>query len=151
MKKIFDGFIELYKKYEEIINYLLTGGIATVISLGVKYGLLFTVLDAKNPIQLQISVIISWLAAVVFAYITNRKFVFKSKNNNVKEEMIKFFSARIATLAMEAVLMWFFVTLLKMDSDMQVVIWVIITQGLVIVGNYILSKLFVFKDKGNNK
>ena len=136
---------EIYKKYEEIINYLFIGGCSTVISLGVKYGLLFTILDAKNAFQLQLSVVISWIAAVIFAYFTNRKFVFKSKNENLKSEASKFFTSRIVTLIMEACFMWFFVTFLKFDSDMQVIIFTIISQFLVIVGNYILSKFFVFK------
>lgn len=145
MKKIIDSFIQLYKKYEEVVNYLIIGGLTTVISLVVKYALLFTILDAKNPLQLQIAVATSWLVAVVFAYVTNRKFVFKSKNDNVKDEMIKFFGARIATLVMEACFMWFFVTFLKMNSDIQVVICTIVVQVLIVIGNYILSKLFVFK------
>jgi len=147
MKKFWKNIVQFYQTYEEIINYLFIGGLSTVISLGVKYGLLFTILDAKDAMQLQISVVISWLAAVIFAYITNRKFVFKSDNSNIQGEVIKFFSARIATLIMEAVFMWFFVTFLKMNSDIQVIIWTIIVQILVIVGNYFLSKFFVFKEK----
>ena len=53
----------LYYSYQEIINYLIIGVITTIISLVVKYALLFTVLDAKNAIQLQLSIIISWLVA----------------------------------------------------------------------------------------
>ena len=64
MKKI----IELYKKYEELINYLVMGVLATVVNLAVKYGLLFTILDASNATQLQIAVIISWVAACLFAF-----------------------------------------------------------------------------------
>ena len=149
MKKLITKIVNLYRKQEEIINYLIIGGLSTVISLGVKYGLLFTILDAKDPLQLQISVAISWLVAVIFAYITNRKFVFKSKNSNIKKEMTKFFGARIVTLIMEAGLMWFFVTLLKLDSNIEVVIWTIVTQVLVIVGNYFFSKLFVFKENND--
>ena len=70
---------ELYKKYEEIINYLIIGGLTTLVSLVVKYALLFTILDAKDALELQIANVSSWIICVTFAYIANRKFVFYSK------------------------------------------------------------------------
>ena len=108
MKKI----INLYKKYEEIINYLIVGVLTTVVSLVVKWGLLFTILDPKNSVQLQVAVVISWIAAVVFAYITNRIFVFKSKSKKILKEITSFFGARLLTLGLEMLIMWFFVTFL---------------------------------------
>ena len=143
MKKI----ISLYKKYEEIINYLIVGVLTTIVSLVVKWGLLFTILDAKNAFQLQIAVVISWVAAVIFAYITNRIFVFKSKSKNILKEIIIFFGARLLTLGLEMLIMWFFVTLLKLDSDIWVLVWTMVAQVLVIIFNYVLSKLFVFRKK----
>lgn len=137
--------IELYKKYEEVINYLVMGVLATVVNLGVKYALLFTVLDASNPTQLQIAVIISWVAACLFAYFTNRIIVFKSKSKEILKEFISFISARILTLGMEMLIMFIFVTLLGLNSDLWVVIWSIVAQVVVIVANYIFSKLFIFK------
>lgn len=141
MREIWD----LYHKYEEIINYLIVGVLTTVVSLAVKYGLLFTILEADNAFELQLAIIISWIAAVSFAYITNRVFVFKSKNKNILKEIISFFGARVATLLMEMFIMWFFITLLKLDTDFYVLIFTFITQVLIMLGNYILSKLFVFK------
>ena len=141
MKKIWD----LYHKYEEIINYLIVGGLTTVISLAVKYGLLFTVMDASDALELQIAVIISWIVAVAFAYFANRIFVFHSKSKQYLNEVSGFVAGRIATLIMEMVIMWFFVTLLKLDSNLWVIIWTVVAQILVIVGNYVISKLFVFK------
>lgn len=143
MKKI----ISLYKKYEEIINYLIVGVLTTVVSLVVKWGLLFTILDAKNAFQLQVAVVISWIAAVIFAYITNRIFVFKSKSKNILKEIVSFFGARLLTLGLEMLIMWFFVTLLKLDSDIWVLLWTMVAQVLVIIFNYVLSKLFVFRKK----
>ena len=136
---------EIYKKYEEIINYIVIGILTTIISLGTKYGLLFTILDAKNAVQLQIAVVVSWFLAVLFAYFANRKIVFKSKNKKVVKEMIMFFGARVATLVMEAFLMWLFVTMMKLNSDIQVIFITIIVQVFILVGNYILSKFLVFK------
>lgn len=143
MKKI----INLYKKYEEIINYLIVGVLTTVVSLVVKWGLLFTILDPKNSVQLQVAVVISWIAAVGVAYITNRIFVFKSKSKKILKEITSFFGARLLTLGLEMLIMWFFVTFLKLNSDLWVLIWTMVAQILVIIFNYIFSKLFVFKKK----
>lgn len=141
MKKI----ISIYKKYEEIINYIIVGGLTTLVSLGSKWILLFTVLEASSPLELQIAVIISWICAVSFAYITNRIFVFKSSNKNILKEITSFFGARTLTLLLEMVIMWFFVTLLKMNSDTWVLIWTILSQFIILVLNYVFSKIFVFK------
>ncbi len=141
MKKIWD----FYHKYEEIINYLIVGGLTTLISLAVKYGLLFTILDAAVAMELQAAVIISWIVAVIFAYFANRIFVFHSKSKKYLKEISGFLAGRVATLVLEMVVMWFFVTLLGLDSNIWVVIWSIVAQIMVIVGNYVISKLFVFK------
>lgn len=135
----------LYHKYEEIINYLIVGVLTTLVSLVVKYGLLFTILHADNAFELQLAIIISWIVAVSFAYTTNRIFVFKSKNKKILKEIISFFGARVATLLMEMFIMWFFITLLKLNTDFYVLIFTFITQVLIMIGNYILSKLFVFR------
>lgn len=135
----------IYVKYKEIINYLIFGVLATIVNLLVKYVLLFTIFNATNSIQLQCSIIISWIAAVLFAYFTNRKFVFESTNKNKLKEFINFVIARLSTLFLEMIIMWFFVTLLKLNSDLHVIIFTMVAQVVVIVGNYIFSKLFVFK------
>lgn len=139
--------LKLYKKYKEIINYLIVGVLTTVVSLVVKWGLLFTVLDAKNAFQLQLAVIISWIAAVTFAYFTNRIFVFNSNNKNILKEIVSFFAARLFTLGAEMFIMWFFVTLLKLNSDTWVIIWTMVVQIIVTILNYVFSKLFVFNKK----
>ena len=145
--KLFKWGMGLYHKYKEVFNYLVVGCLTTLVSLGTKWGLLFTVLDADDAFELQASIIISWICAVLFAYVANRIFVFNSKNKNILKEMVSFFGARILTLVMEMVIMWFFVTLLRLDSDTWVVIWTFVTQVLIMVFNYIFSKLFVFKKK----
>lgn len=143
--------IELYKKYEEIINYLIIGVLTTVVNLAVKYALLFTVLNASDATQLQIAVVISWIVACLFAYITNRKIVFKSKSTKILKEFIAFVSARLFTLILEMLIMFIFVTLLKLNSNLWVVIWSIVAQVVVIVVNYILSKLVIFKKEKNDE
>lgn len=138
---------ELIIKYEEIIVYIIVGVLTTIVSLGVKYALLFTIFNASNAVQLQAAIIISWIAAVIFAYFANRKYVFKSKNKDILKEFTNFVLARVSTLLMEMFIMWFFVTLLKLNSDIWVIIWTLVSQVLVMVANYILSKLFIFKKK----
>lgn len=145
MKKI----IQLYKKYEEIINYLVIGGLTTLVNLVVKYALLFTVLKAENPVQLQIAVIVSWIIACLFAYITNRKIVFKSKSKKIIKEFVSFVTARLITLGMEMLIMYIFVTALRLNSNLWVVVWSIVAQVVVVVANYVFSKLFIFKKENN--
>ena len=139
--------LKLYKEHREIANYLIVGGLTTLISLIVKYALLFTILDATNGVQLQIAVIISWIISVAFAYWANRKYVFESKSKDYLKEIGLFVSSRISTLLLDMLIMWFFVTLLKLDTQVWVIIWTIVSQVLVIILNYILSKFIVFKKK----
>ena len=143
MQKIKD----IYLKNKEVINYLIFGVLTTIVNLISKYILLFTILDAEDPIKLQLAVIISWLIACLFAYITNRKYVFESKSKQIVKEMIKFFSARLTTLGLEMLIMFVFVTALGLNSDIWVIIWTLVAQVIVIIANYIFSKLLVFKNK----
>lgn len=132
---------KIYQKYKEIINYLIFGGLTTLISLVVYYVLSLTLLDPNISVQLQIANIFSWIAGVLFAYFTNRAFVFKSKNKNKFKEFITFTGARVSTLLLDMLIMFLFVTVLKGDDK----IFKLLSQVLVILGNYLLSKLIVFK------
>lgn len=132
---------ELYVRYKEIINYLIVGFLTTIVSLAVYYITVFTLLNPENSIQLQIANILSWIAGVAFAYFTNRKYVFESRNANKIQEATKFVSSRITTLVLDMLIMWLGVTILNFNDK----IIKLISQVLVIVGNYILSKIFVFK------
>lgn len=132
---------ELYKKYEEIINYLIVGVLTTVVSLGTYYICVVTFLNPEIAYQLQIANIISWICAVAFAYITNRRYVFKSKNNDVIKEIFSFTSSRVITLLLDMLNMFIIVTVLKGNDKIAK----LVSQVIVTIGNYILSKLFVFK------
>ena len=145
MKEIIKKLLKIYKKNEEVLNYLVIGVLTTLVNIICKYLLLFTIFNAKNPFELQITVIISWIVAVIFAYITNRKIVFKSKSKKIYKEFIKFIEARIITLFVEMGFMYIFVTLLKLNTDLLVAILSLIAQILVIILNYIFSKVFIFK------
>ena len=137
MKKI----ISLYKNYEEIINYLIVGGLTTIVSLITYYACVLTFLNPKSAIELQIANIISWIISVSFAYITNRLFVFKSKSKNILKEISTFISARIITLFLDMLIMFLMVTCMGINDKISK----IVVQVVVIILNYIFSKLFVFK------
>lgn len=132
---------KLYLKYKEIINYLIFGILTTIVSLLTYYILVFTILNPNNAIELQIANIISWITCVTFAYITNRKYVFNSKDKKITKEIIKFYSSRLTTLFIDMMIMYIFVTKLQFNDK----IIKVIVQILIIILNYILSKILVFK------
>ncbi len=132
----------LFNKYREIIMYILIGGLTTLVSLISYYLLTFTILDANNPLQLQIANIISWVLCVSFAFITNRKYVFRSKNANIKNECVSFFLARVSTLVIDMVSMAVMVSALNINDSIAK----IIVQFIILILNYILSKFFVFQN-----
>ena len=136
---------KIYIKYKEIINYLIFGVLTTIISLLTYYLLVYTILNPNNPIELQIANIISWITCVTFAYITNRKYVFNSKNNNIIKEITKFYTSRLTTLFLDMIFMYILVTKLNLNDK----IIKIIIQIIIILLNYILSKILVFKSKEN--
>ncbi len=136
MNKIFD----LYRKYREIINYLIVGLLTTVVSLFVYYGSVLTFLNPDHPLELQAANILSWICAVAFAYVANRIFVFESKSKEIAREAASFFAARVGTLLMDMAIMFVTVTCLGMNDKIAK----LIVQVVVTVANYIFSKFFVF-------
>lgn len=133
-------FIKTYRKYEEIILYLIVGVLTTVVSLGVYYGCVLTFLDPENPVELQCANVISWFAAVTFAYLLNRKVVFKSNNKNYVAEAARFYSSRVITLIMDMLIMFLMVSMLGMNDKLAK----LVVQVIVTVGNYVFSKWLVF-------
>lgn len=143
MKKI----TSLYKKNKEVINYLIFGVLTTVINLLAYYGLTLTILDPRNGLHLQIANVTSWIVAVIFAYITNRKYVFESKNKDILKEGISFFGARVITLVMDMIIMFIGVSFLKGNDK----IIKILSQIIVIISNYVFSKIYVFRKDNKNE
>ena len=127
---------EIYKRNKEIINYVVVGGLTTLVSVASYWAFRFII---KNYIILSI---ISWILAVTFAYVTNRKFVFESKSKKIVEEVTKFFTYRLITLGLEVSLMALFVSVLNINDMLSKVI----LQVVVLVLNYVFSKLFIFKE-----
>lgn len=139
-----DKVMNMIKKYKEIIMYLVFGVLTTVVSLATYYICTTTFLNPDKPVELQMANIISWIFSVSFAYITNKIFVFKS-HGNVVREILKFFSSRGGTLVCEMILMYLLVTAMRLpDLPVKIVV-----QFIVIVANYVLSKLIVFKGDDN--
>ena len=129
----------LYKKYKEIINYLIFGGLTTLVSIGT-----YAIFTKIFNIDYLVSNVLSWVIAVLFAFITNKLFVFESKSKDKKlisKEITNFFFFRIVSLVLEMVIMYVFVDLLAIND----LITKIIAQIIVILANYIFSKVFVFK------
>ena len=145
MSDIWNRGKELYLKYREQITYLIVGGLTTVVSLATYWLCVNTVLDPKQPLQLQAANVISWICAVAFAYFTNRRFVFCSRERNRLKEAGKFVLSRLTTLGMEMVIMGIGVSLLGFpDKPVKLV-----AQVIIIIANYVLSKLLVFRQKDN--
>ena len=127
---------ELLMKYKEIIMYLIFGTLTTAVNIVVYY--LFSNIIHMNYL---FSNAVAWFLSVLFAYVTNRKYVFDSKNNQIIKEAISFFGSRLATGIMDMVLMWFLVNF-NIVND---VVAKVVVNVIVVILNYILSKLVVFK------
>lgn len=137
----------MYKKYEEAVNYLFFGVLAFLVNMA-AYAAAAWVLHADNDkvVLVLISTAFAWVVAVLFAYWTNRTFVFKSKITDmagVWKEFLSFVSARIVTGVMELVIMYVMVDLANIDD----MISKLVCNVVVIISNYIFSKLWVFKKK----
>lgn len=133
---------ELYVKYKEVINYIVFGVLSMVVNFA-SYYLFARVLNIDEVISSGLS----WFCAVLFAYITNKLFVFDSKTNTAKEflkEMISFFLARILSGILCDVGTFALMVKVFGINDM---IAKVVTQVMVVIVNYILSKFFIFKKK----
>ena len=143
MKEFVGKIKKIYIKYKEGVNYLVFGFLSFVVCM-VTYNLCRFVFDYV------ISNFISWVVAVLFAYITNKIFVFESKTNgfvNLAKEFAKFVCGRIFTLVLETAILYIMVELMKIDDRIVKVI----AQIIVILTNYFLSKLFIFTKKNKKE
>ena len=129
----------IFEKYKALILYGIFGVTTTIINV-VSYALMLLI-----GINVQVAVVVSWLLAVIVAYLTNRVWVFNSgasTNIELLREFISFMLARLATLIVEMLIIWFGVQLLDQDP----IIWKIIDNIVVILLNYVISKQIVFKN-----
>lgn len=143
-KDIFDKTMELpilrilnsfYKKNKELLLYLFFGGLTFLVSIS-SYAV-FNIRIGWNALTANIA---SWILAVAFAYVTNRTWVFESstdRGSNLIKEITGFVGGRIATLVIEELILFIFITELKMNS----ILIKIVAQVVVIALNYVISKL----------
>lgn len=135
--RLFNGF---YRRNKSVLLYIFFGGLTTLISIGS-----FVLFDSRLGMHTLIANVFSWICAVLFAYVTNRIWVFDSKatGRKVIGEMVSFFAGRLITLGLEEATLFVFVTVLAFNSTVIKVL----AQLLVLVLNYLISKLLVFREK----
>lgn len=130
----------LLQRYSSQIMYLIFGVLTTIINIVVFISAI------KIGVNNDYSNILAWLISVAFAYVTNRIWVFGSKQTGLKNilvEMGMFFLSRIVTLGFDIAIVDFGVKILRQNP----IVWKLIDNVVVIILNYVFSKIFVFKDK----
>lgn len=139
-----DKIWDIYIKRKELFNYLIVGVLTTLVSL-ISYFILSRILDITNNIYFIMANTISWILSVSFAFITNKIFVFEShtKGKYALKEASKFILSRVFTFILDLLIMLILVKLIKINNDYAK----LIVQIIVLVLNYILSKLIVFNSK----
>lgn len=128
-------------KYWEVLIYLVFGVLTTVVNY-VIYLPVYNILGLSAAL----SNAIAWFGAVAFAYLTNKPFVFKSHDWSLKTvvpELTKFVGCRVASGAAETLILLVTVDIFHFNGN----IWKLLTSVIVVVLNYIGSKLFVFRNK----
>ena len=121
----------------ELVLYVVFGAFTFLVNI-VTYFLFESVMG----INYLVSNVLAWFFSVLFAYITNRTWVFESKSPNILKEMSLFFGGRIFSGVVDTVLMYLFIDVLVLGNTFSK----IVVQIIVIVLNYVFSKLIVFKD-----
>ena len=145
MKKLIKTFFD-----SEILSYLFFGGATTLVSILSRLAIYH--ISHQEILATALSNIIG----ILFAFITNDTFVFKQERKNWQFRLVKFFLARLSTLGLDVLLTYIFVTsypniigqFVEQNIDRVNTIETILAQILIIILNYIFSKIYIFK--GNN-
>lgn len=120
---------------KEIFWYVVFGVLTTIVNIVVYY------VFSRLGVNYLISNVLAWFFSVLFAYVTNRKWVFESKSTNILKECGLFFSGRIFSGVVDTGLMWLFIDILAIGD----LISKIVIQVIVVILNYVISKWIVFK------
>ena len=140
LKKIgLKKLVEWYLKRQEAMRYLVFGVLTTVINI-----IAFYIFANICNLSTVVSNVIAWIVAVLFAYITNKLCVFNSETTDKKDlirELLSFFGARIFTLVLETGFLMIFIDKLHFND----ILMKVISNILVIILNFIFSKVFIFK------
>ena len=142
MKQAWKKINEIWRS-SEVIRYIFFGGMTTVVSWIAK--LLWNIIfyqNTKYPTNLQnfILSLVCWTAGVIFAFFTNRKYVFEKTSQSFWQEAWKFVASRISTLVLDIIIMQVLCNVIGLD----VFISTLIAEVIVVIANYGLSKFFVF-------
>lgn len=130
---------EKMEQHKEIIRYIIFGAMTTVVNFAVFY-FIDTILGISYLIANAISIAVS----ILFAFFTNKWFVFQTKSETFGEwfrEFMLFLSLRMGTSVFDMLSMWLLVQFASMDSNLAK----LLTQFIVVALNYVFSKLFIFK------
>lgn len=133
--------MKCYFKYKGPILYIFFGGITTLINI-ISYYISYKTLHLSNVT----STILAWIFSVIFAFISNKVWVFGSKSwnkNIVTKELVSFISVRLLTGFLDVAIMYIGVDLLNYNG----LLMKIASNLFVLISNYIGSKLFIFKNK----
>lgn len=141
---------ELIIKYKEIIIYIIFGGLTTVVNWVV-----YTLLVHFTPLGITVSNAIAWVAAVIFAFVTNKLWVFESRSfapGVLAKEFVSFTASRALTGVLEIFGVPFLVKigLSRTIFGIEGAWSKLIVSVTVVILNYIFSKLIVFKNKSQN-
>lgn len=135
---------KIYKKHRELINYAIFGVLTTVVNYA-AFWLFSDVIELSSKSTLPAN-IVAWIISCTFAFITNRLWVFDSKENTRKgiaREAVSFYISRLATLGVESLIMLVFADILQFNKF----IVKLVANVIVIILNFVLSKLLVFRKK----
>lgn len=138
-KAIIETVKRLLREHGEIVSYLFFGVCAMLVNMAVYY-VLYELLDVGNVP----ATVLAWLAAVLFAFFTNKRYVFKSRRETgtgFLAEFTSFFGCRVLTGALDVAIMAVAVDRLHGNG----VLWKLISNVIVTVLNYVASKFFIFK------
>ena len=131
--------INLINKYKEVIMYLIFGVLTTLVNIVV-----YALCTRGLSLDVYVSNVIAWILCVLFAYFTNRRYVFNSKVKTLNEkirELTSFYGCRLFTFGVDMALMYVMIDLIFVND----MISKIVVNVVVIVLNYILSKFLIFK------
>lgn len=141
-----EAFFQFWIDRMEIVIYLIVGVLTTIVAWAAKFAFNFLFYaGTAHPTNLQNFILsaVNWVAGVAFAYPTNRAWVFESKDPHILPECTKFVLSRVSTLILDILVM----QLLGNVLGINIYAATIISSVFVLVGNYVFSKLFVFKKK----
>ena len=138
---------KLMAKHKEFVLYAAFGVLTTIVNFVVYYPLVnLPSMKGQAGWWTLVVNILAWVAAVAFAFVTNKLFVFKSRDKSAKtvlKELAAFFGARLASLGIEELILFVFVTLLHFNEN---IVKLVASIGTVIC-NYFFSKFVIFKKK----